>query len=169
MCNISESSISIVADVGVHNGCKVTQVLRANSDSCGVNINSSPVEPGVGCVGSGFGGVDLGGICITELDDFCAELDTDGDGIADSEDLCPESILQETVVINGCDSGVENFLDENACTVSDLIEEIATDANNHGQFVSNIAQLLNNLKKAGLINGKEKGAIQSCAAMANVP
>ena len=73
------------------------------------------------------------------------------------------------MIIDGCDSGVENFLDENGCTVSDLIEEIANNTNNHGQFVSDVAHLLNELKKAGLIKGKEKGAIQSCAAMANIP
>ena len=40
----------------------------------------------------------------------------------------------------------------------------ADGAVNHGQFVSCVASLLNRLKNEGAITGKEKGAIQSCAA-----
>ena len=45
----------------------------------------------------------------------------------------------------------------------------ADDANNHGQFVSCVAQLTNFLKQQGIITGQEKGAIQSCAAQADIP
>ena len=96
-------------------------------------------------------------------------LDSDGDGIPDDEDACPTSDLSATVVIDGCDSGVENLLDEGGCTISDLIEEIAAGATNHGQFVSGVAQLANDLKKAGVITGQEKGALQSCASQAAIP
>ena len=96
-------------------------------------------------------------------------LDSDEDGIPDDEDECPTSDLSATVVIDGCDTGVENLLDEMGCTISDLIEEIAVVATNHGQFVSGVAQLANELKKAGIITGKEKGAIQSCASQAAIP
>ena len=95
--------------------------------------------------------------------------DTDGDGVPDSQDLCPNSDLNPTVVIDGCDSGVANQLDADGCTLADLIQEIAAGAANHGQFVSGVAQLANDLKKAGIITGQEKGALQSCAAQANLP
>jgi len=36
--------------------------------------------------------------------------DRDGDGVPDDEDECPDSDLSETVVIDGCDSGVEKSL-----------------------------------------------------------
>jgi Tfp pilus assembly protein FimT len=38
----------------------------------------------------------------------------------------------------------------------------------HGQFVRCISDLTNELKKAGIISGKEKGAIQSLAAKAKL-
>lgn len=91
-------------------------------------------------------------------------IDTDGDGYPDDEDSCPESNLSATVVISGCDSGVRNLLLEDGCTISDLIAVCAANASNHGQFVSCVAHLTNDLKKDGLISGKEKAAIQRCAA-----
>ena len=39
----------------------------------------------------------------------------------------------------------------------------------HGAFVSCVAHSLNALKKAGVITGKEKGALQRCAAQADMP
>jgi hypothetical protein len=95
--------------------------------------------------------------------------DADLDGVADDVDCSPNSDLSPTIVIDGCDSGVPNILFSNGCTISDLIAQIAANANNHGQFVSGVAHLTNDLKKAGLITGSQKGAIQSCAAGANIP
>ena len=90
--------------------------------------------------------------------------DSDGDGIPDDEDACPDSIMGETVVIGECDSGVANILFEGGCTLSDLLQEISDASDNHGQFVSGVSKLSNRLKKEGILNGKEKGAIVSCAA-----
>ena len=95
--------------------------------------------------------------------------DGDGDGVPDDEDACPESILTETIVIDDCDSGVGNMLFDDGCTMADLIAECADNAKNHGGFVSCVAHLTNEWKQAGLITGKEKGAIQSCAAQADIP
>jgi len=91
-------------------------------------------------------------------------LDTDGDGIPDDEDNCPESNLEETIIIDGCDSGAGNYLFDTGCTMSDLITECKDNAKNYGEFVSCVAHLTDDWKKDGLISGKEKGAIQSCAA-----
>jgi len=52
---------------------------------------------------------------------------------------------------------------EDGLTMSDLIEECAFGAKNRGVFVSCVSKLTNKWKKDGLINGREKGAIQSCA------
>jgi hypothetical protein len=95
--------------------------------------------------------------------------DTDGDGIPDDVDNCPESNLEQTIIIAGCDSGVENLLFEDGCTMSDLIAECADGANNHGKFVSCVSHLTNDWKNQNLISGEEKGAIQSCAAQADIP
>jgi ELWxxDGT repeat protein len=102
---------------------------------------------------------------------WVAFADTDGDGTPDGEDTCPSSDLRPTVVLAGCDSGVANRVLGNGCTLGDrvasLVAESASEARNHGQFVSCVAHSLNELKKAGLITGQEKGALQRCAARAN--
>lgn len=74
-----------------------------------------------------------------------------------------------TVVIDGCNSGVSNPVFPSGCTISDLIAECAEDASNHGKFVSCVSHLTSDLKKVGIITGRQKAAIQSCAAQANIP
>ena len=95
--------------------------------------------------------------------------DTDEDGVGDACDDCPNSDLSPTVVIDGCDTGVENVVLANGCTISDLIAECAAGASNHGQFVSCVAHLTNDLKAQGIITGRQKGVIQRCAARADIP
>ena len=72
------------------------------------------------------------------------------------------------VIIKGCDSGVVNEAYEGQY-ISRWINDCASNAKNHGKFVSCVAHLTNDLKKAGLITGSEKGSIQSCAAQADLP
>ena len=91
-------------------------------------------------------------------------VDADGDGIPDSSDECDNSDLSPTVVIGGCDSGVENVLLPNGCTIIDLIAHCAETATTPGSFVSCVTHLTNQLKDAGVLSNKGKGAIQSCAA-----
>lgn len=77
-----------------------------------------------------------------------------------------------TIQIDGCDTGVLDvlFSDESGVySISDLIAACAAEASNHGDFVSCVAHLTNSLKEAGILTGKEKGAIQSCAAQADIP
>lgn len=90
--------------------------------------------------------------------------DADGDGVADDEDCNPNSDLNPTIVIGSIDTGVPNTLFENGCTSSDLIAQLAASARNPGQFVSGVAHLTNQWVQAGLITGRQKGAIQSAAA-----
>jgi len=92
--------------------------------------------------------------------------DSDGDGIPDDEDACPDSDLSETVVIDGCDSGVENVLLEDGCTIFDLILECADNVKNHGKFVRCVTHLLRDLKKQEIITRKQKRAIRKCAVKA---
>ena len=74
-----------------------------------------------------------------------------------------------TIIIDGCDTHVTDQVLEDGSTISGRIAECATNAENHGQFLLCVASLTNELQKAGVITGKEKGAIQSCAARANIP
>ena len=95
--------------------------------------------------------------------------DADLDGVPDDVDCAPNSNFAPTVVIGSCDSGVPNTFFTTGCTISDLIAKCAAGAGNHGGFVSCVAHLTNDLKKAGIISGNQKGAIQSCAAGARIP
>lgn len=72
------------------------------------------------------------------------------------------------IVIGDCDTGVMDQQYEGAW-ISDMISDCADQAENHGNFVSCIAELANTLKKADVISGKEMGAIVSCAAKADIP
>ena len=92
--------------------------------------------------------------------------DRDLDGVDDEADCNAQSNFAPTIVIGGRNTGVANLLFSNGCTTSDLIAQIQEDAKNHGQFVSGVSHLTNDLKKADLITGAEKGAIQSAAAQA---
>jgi hypothetical protein len=109
-------------------------------------------------------------ICGDGIDQNCNDIDllcgvdSDGDGIPNDQDNCPDSDLSETVVIESCDSQVGNTLLPNGCTISDHVAECRADSRNHGQYVSCVSHLTNDLKHDGVLTGKEKGAIQSCVA-----
>ena len=77
--------------------------------------------------------------------------------------------VAETIIIDDCDSGIANQPLDGGGTMNDLIANCAADAANHGAFVSCVSHLTNTWKKEGLIDGQDKGAIQRCAAQANIP
>jgi hypothetical protein len=74
-----------------------------------------------------------------------------------------------TIVIDGCDTGVRDRLVDDETLISLEIFKCAKNVKNHGEFLRCVDSLTNELQKAGIITGKEKGAIQSCAARANIP
>ena len=79
-------------------------------------------------------------------------------------------VVAANVTIGGCDTGVVDLVvTDDGRSITDLIEECAASATNHGGFVSCVAAVTNALKKAGVISGADKGRIQSCAAQANIP
>lgn len=92
--------------------------------------------------------------------------DSDGDGITDGDDECVTSDLGPTVMTDSCDTGVENDLFANGCSLSDIIDEVVSrcsaDARNHGSFVSCVSQETNELKQDGILSGGDKGAVQAC-------
>lgn len=87
-------------------------------------------------------------------------LDGDQDGVPDI-----------TVVIDGCDSGVANLQVIPGVTLADEVNRCVAAAvfGNHGQFVSCVSQLTNELKSAGILSGAQKGRIVDCAAGAAIP
>lgn len=94
--------------------------------------------------------------------------DADGDGVWDQLDQCPASIVDPTVAVGSCDSGVGNVLAAPGCTISDLIAAAAAGARNHGAFVSRVARLLDDLESQGVLRGSDRGRIQSCAARSRI-
>ena len=99
---------------------------------------------------------------------MCAP-DGDGDQVPDDDDDCPNSDLSPEIVIDDCDTGVENELLEDGCTMADLIAQCADGVSDHGAFVRCVAHLTNLWKCEGMIDGGEKGDIQSCAGKADIP
>lgn len=159
--------------------------IGCNLDSCvskgeGVELRVDQ-EGGCRCADSGYivrpdiGIANWGGInsrtCYSETQtmmvQFIASSDTDGDGIVDNEDNCPTSDMNLMIAIDSCDSGVDNILFPDGCSVNDYIAECAASATTHGMFVSCITGILHPLKQKGYISGKEKGAIQKCTALAS--
>jgi len=121
------------------------------------NSNNSP--PTIACIDN---------VLVEELGGDCP-VDSDGDGIPDDEDECPDSDLSDVIVIDGCDTGVENQMLEDGCTMADLIAQCADGVSDHGAFARCVAHLTNFWKCNGLINGGDKGDIQSCAGQADIP
>ena len=97
------------------------------------------------------------------------DLDGDGDGIRDDEDDCLNSDLSSTVFIGDYDSGVENMLLDDGCTISDRIMLCAEYSKNHGRFVSCVSRLSNDLKKDGILSNFDKRDLMRCASRADIP
>jgi hypothetical protein len=83
-------------------------------------------------------------------------------------DLTP-SLMQdigwelETLKIGSCDTGVPSAL-PTGLLLHAKVDQCAAGASNRGQFVSCVNGVTNAAKDAGLITGRQKGAITACAA-----
>ena len=73
-----------------------------------------------------------------------------------------------TVFLDQCDTGVPNYTTEDGKSISELINECAAGAKNHGKFVSCVAKLTKSLKRNDVIVNTQSSAIQSCAARADI-
>ena len=82
--------------------------------------------------------------------------DTDGDGIPDDQDSCPNSDLSSTVTVNGNDTGVTNSLQSNGCTIMDLIAGVSSPRK--------MAHVLDRLEDSGVITKRQMGEIVRAAA-----
>ena len=73
-----------------------------------------------------------------------------------------------TIMIGDVDTGIIDTLYDGQL-ISEWIIQCAEGAKNHGQFVSCVARLTNELKREGLITKEGKTTIQRCAARARIP
>lgn len=108
-------------------------------------------------------------LTLSVLRDVGWFADADVDGVPDDSDCEPNSNIAANVTVGSCTTTVPNTMFTNGCTVADLVAHQANGAGNHGDFVSNVALLTNQLKANGLITGAQKSQIQSCAAGAAIP
>jgi hypothetical protein len=152
MTNIQEQKLVIIKDgVAITNGCQF--------------------ELGCDTVANTFT------FSVESLSEFALArpLDSDNDGIpndfAGEMDECPYSDETATVVIDSCNSGVENILFEDGCKISDDVTMCINNASTHGQFVRCVDSLLLLLKKKknAIITNQEAEAIKSCAVHSDLP
>jgi hypothetical protein len=85
-------------------------------------------------------------------------LDENLDGVPDA-----------TIFVGQCNSGVADFDVLPGVSLADQVKACSANARNHGIYVSCVSHVTNEAKKAGLLGGKDKGAIQRCAAGALLP
>ena len=93
-----------------------------------------------------------------------SEGDSDNDGVFAKDDVCPNTSEMLEVTFGSCATNVANIVQANGCSIVDELAACNRDSfKNKGQYSKCISGITNNLKKKGLLSGREKGAIQSCA------
>ncbi len=97
------------------------------------------------------------------------QTDSDGDGIADEADSCPDSAPTPTIVINGCDSGTPNLASPNGCNIADAIADCALGNPPRWAFVYCVAQLVNGKVNAGVLTRSQADAVLACAQQYDLP
>lgn len=68
------------------------------------------------------------------------------------------------IVLDGCGTGVADHRVADGSLFSESVQACAVDSTEHGGFVSCVAALGTQSMRAGSITGRQRGAIQSCAA-----
>ncbi len=101
----------------------------------------------------------FGTLAPVEASGGCREIvDIDDDGVPNDVDPHPQSDLSPTVLVNGCDSGVDNFVLPSGSSIADLV----TDAVNSGDEDA-LEDLLEDLEDDGTLSEDEAEAIEDCA------
>ena len=90
--------------------------------------------------------------------------DADSDGLNTDADQCDASDLRATIYVSGSNTGVQNVLFANGCTISDMITLPADEAGTHGDYVSAVRHVGNALKDAGIITNQEHAVLVKTAA-----
>jgi hypothetical protein len=111
---------------------------------------------------------------VVVMDDFIYGepfQDLDNDNVPDSQDQCPSSDLRAKVDVNGLEPGVttiDNSVDQSGCSIQDQINQCAAGANNHGQYVSCITHLANDLRKDKTITKDQSKELKNGAAHSKI-
>jgi hypothetical protein len=104
--------------------------------------------------------------------DFELELpDSDGDGVPDVDDECPDSDLRPFVDVNGSQPGttsIPNTVDDDGCSIQDEVDHCEAEAKNHGQYVKCVGELAKQLEDDGVITKDQAKEMKTGAAKSNV-
>jgi hypothetical protein len=100
--------------------------------------------------------------------DFDPDPDADGDGVIDADDHCPLSDLTPKVDVGNGPTSIDNTVDDDGCSIQDLVNACATDAKNHGKYVSCVTKLANDLRKAGVITNSQSTEMKNGAAKSSI-
>nr|WP_245766691.1 family 16 glycoside hydrolase [Streptomyces colonosanans] len=85
----------------------------------------------------------------------------------DAKAGCPAPDARPTVKLLDTDTGVTNHRASGGCTVNDLIDDEASWPN-HGEFVSHVNSVVNDLRKEGVLDNRESSAISRAAAQSEI-
>src|SRR6187431_787919 len=107
-------------------------------------------------------------LTLAQMRDIGWYPDADVDGVQDSDDQCANTVLGGTVVVGTCDSGVANSVLSSGCSIVQEVDKCGASAATHDEFTQCVADFSDTIK-GSLLSGKQKGAIQKCAAKANIP
>ncbi|MEU6421644.1 chitobiase/beta-hexosaminidase C-terminal domain-containing protein, partial [Streptomyces spiralis] len=80
---------------------------------------------------------------------------------------CPETDDRSTVFVGTVNTGIPNRVTTNGCTINELIEDHAAWAS-HGAFVSAVEELVADLRREGVVDQREAGAIKKAAGRSDV-
>ncbi|MES3031137.1 MAG: thrombospondin type 3 repeat-containing protein [Patescibacteria group bacterium] len=108
--------------------------------------------------GAGPNGARIATVAITVIVGAGGPLppDDDGDGVPNSIDQCPNTVLGEVVNTFGC-------------SIQDQINKCATEnASDHGEYVSCVVELANKLFKAGTVSQSERKFMINSAAQSSI-
>jgi hypothetical protein len=92
--------------------------------------------------------------CNGQVDEDTQGVDTDGDGVHNACDRCPDTLAGEVVNVVGC-------------SISQLVPS-SWPWKNHGEYVSAVAEVAGEFVTEGLITEAQGGAIVSAAARSDV-
>ena len=114
------------------------------------------------------GGASYYGWFVDNISVYGGWIDSDGDGVTDADDHCPDTNLNQATVVVGSSkfsqTGVPNKFLSSGCTFQQLIDGSKSGAENHGTYVNRVDILTDQWVAAGLITDAQKGAIMRAVA-----
>ena len=86
-----------------------------------------------------------------------AGTDRDGDGIDDDVDSCPDSVPGAVVVLDECETQVENRLLDNGCSLEEIVNTSLGEDGRDG-----LIALMQSMRKAGELDKQDQKQLKQC-------